>query len=139
MGECRHHPPHGFSPLFGERGGTTAGARLYRKSAAGRSPPSTLSSVEEAHAGLIERLAGLKPHRILYIADARDLKERAEHLHQVLAAVLAYVGAILTDTDHVAPGGSIDREYLLGLISDVAADVAGSISNAADDLAAGRV
>ena len=53
--------------------------------------------------------------------------------------MLDYVGAIVADTDHVAPGGSIDREYLLGLISDVAGDVAGSITNAADDLAAGRV
>jgi hypothetical protein len=34
--------------------------------------------------------------------------------------VLDYVGAIVADTDHVAPGGSIDRKYLLGLISDVA-------------------
>jgi hypothetical protein len=50
-----------------------------------------------------------------------------------------YVGAIVTDTDHVAPGGSIDRKYLVGLISDLAGDVAGSISSAADDLAAGRV
>jgi hypothetical protein len=80
-----------------------------------------------------------KPHRILYIADARDLEERAEHLQQVLGAVLDYVGAIVTDTSHVAPGGSIDRKYLLGLISNVAGDVAGSIANAADDLAAGRV
>jgi hypothetical protein len=53
--------------------------------------------------------------------------------------VLDYVGAIVADTDHVAPGGSIDRKYLLGLISDVAGDVAGSISNAAGHLAAGRV
>ena len=90
-------------------------------------------------AGLVERLAGSRPHRILYIADARDLEERAEHLQQVLGAVLDYVGAIVADTDHVAPGGSIDRKYLLGLISDVAGDVAGSISNAADDLLAGRV
>jgi hypothetical protein len=98
----------------------------------------TFSTVEAAHSGMIERLAGWKPHRILYIADARDLKERAEHLQQVLGAVLDYVGAVVTDTDHVAPGGSIDRKYLLGLISDVAGDVAGSISNAAEDLAAGR-
>jgi hypothetical protein len=49
-----------------------------------------------------------------------------------------YVGAILADTDHIAPGGSIDRKYLLGLISDVAGDVPGSIANAAEDLAAGR-
>ena len=39
----------------------------------------------------------------------------------------------------LAPGGSIDRKYLLGLISDLAGDVAGSIANAADDLAAGGV
>jgi hypothetical protein len=99
----------------------------------------TLSAVQAAHTGLIERLLASKPHRILYIADARDLEERAEHLQQVLGAVLDYVGTIVADTDHVAPGGSIDRKYLLGLISDVAGDVAGSISNAAEDLAAGRV
>jgi hypothetical protein len=98
----------------------------------------TFSTVEEAHTGLIERLAGSEPHRILYIVDARDLEERAEHLQQILGAVLDYVGAIVADTDHVAPGGSIDRRYLLGLISDVAGDVAGSIANAADDLAAGK-
>jgi hypothetical protein len=64
--------------------------------------------------------------------------ERAEHLQQILGAVLDYVGAIVTDTDHIAPGGLIDRKYLLGLISDVAGDVAGSITNAAEDLAARR-
>jgi hypothetical protein len=104
----------------------------------GARPTPTFSTVEEAHSGLIERLAGSKPHSILCIADARDLEERAEHLQQVLGAVHDYVGAIVADTDHVAPGGSIDRKHLLGLISDVAGDVAGSIANAADDLAAGR-
>jgi hypothetical protein len=103
------------------------GARLAR----------TFSTVEAAHASLIERLAVLRPCRILYIADAQDLGERAEHLQQVLGAVLNYVGAIVADTSHVAPGGSIDRKYLLGLSSDLAGDVAGSIANAADDLAAG--
>jgi hypothetical protein len=107
--------------------------------APGARPALTFSTVEAAHTGLIERLAVSKPHRILYIADARDLEERAEHLKQVFGAVLDYAGAIVTDTDHVAPGGSIDRKYLLGLISDVAGDLAGSISNAADDLVAGRV
>jgi len=107
--------------------------------APGACPPPTFSTVEEAHTALIERLVVSKPHRILYMADARDLKERAEHLQQILGAVVDYVGAIVTDTSHVAPGRSIDRKYLLGLISDVAADVAGSIANAADDLVAGRV
>jgi hypothetical protein len=88
---------------------------------------------------MIERLAVLKPYRIRNIADAQDLEEHAGHLQQVLGAVLDYVGAIVVDTSHVAPGGSIDRKYLLVLISDVAGDVAGSIANTADDLAAGRV
>ena len=80
----------------------------------------------------------LKPYRIPYIADGRDLEERAEHLQDILGAVLDYVGAIVADTSHLAPGGSIDRKYLLGLISDLAGDVAGSIANAAEDLAAER-
>jgi hypothetical protein len=107
--------------------------------ASGARPAPTFSSVEEAHTGLIESLAVLKPCRILYIADARDLEERAEHLRQVLSVMLDYLGAIVADTSHVTPGGSIDRKYLLGLISDLAGDLAGSIANAADDLAAGRV
>jgi hypothetical protein len=106
--------------------------------APGARPAPTFSTVEEAHSDLVERLSGSKPHRILYIADARDLEERAEHLQQVLGAMLDYVGAIVADTDHVAPGGSIDRKYLLGLISDVVDDIAGSISSVADDLVAGR-
>jgi hypothetical protein len=105
----------------------------------GSSPASTYSTVEEAHTGLIERLAVMKPYRILYIADAQDLEERAVHLQQVLGAVLDYVGAIVADTSHVSPGGSIDRKYLLGLVSDLAGDVAGSIANAAEDVAARRV
>jgi hypothetical protein len=102
-------------------------------------PAPTFSTMEEAYSGVIERLAVSKPHRILYIANARDLEERAKHLQQILGAVLDYVGALVADTSHIAPGGSIDRKYLLGLISDVAGDVAGSISNAAAYLAAGRV
>jgi hypothetical protein len=107
--------------------------------APGARPAPTFSTVEAAHADLVEHLSGSKPHRVLYIADVQDLGERAERLQQILGAVLDYVGAIVADTDHVAPGGSIDRKYLLGLISDVAGDVAGSISNAAADLVAGRV
>jgi len=107
--------------------------------APGARPAPTFSTVEEAHTDLIERLVASKPYRILYIADAQDLEERAEHLQQILGAVLDYVGAIVSDTSHVAPGGSIDRKYLLGMISDLAGDVAASIANAADDLAAGKV
>jgi hypothetical protein len=108
---------------------------LTTNRAPGARPP-TFSTVEKAHTSRIERLAA---YRILYIADAQDLKERAEHLQQVLGAVLDYVGAIVGVTSHVSPDGSIERKYVLGLISDLAGDVGGSIANAADDVAAGRV
>jgi hypothetical protein len=98
-------------------------------------PAATFSpGVHVEHTALIARLVPLKPHQIRYCADRRDLEERAEHIEEVLSAVLDYVGIIVRDTAHVAPGGSIDQEYLLGLISDVASDVAGFIANAADQL-----
>jgi hypothetical protein len=66
------------------------------------------------------------------VADAQDLEERAEHPQQVLGAVLDYIEAIVADTKHVASGGSIDRKYLLGMISDLACDVAGSPIRSSD-------
>jgi hypothetical protein len=72
----------------------------------------------KAHTDPIERIAVLSPTRILYIADAQDLRERAEHSQQVPGAVLDYVWAIVADTSHVAPVGSMDRKYPLALISD---------------------
>jgi hypothetical protein len=88
---------------------------MSRASRARRTP--TISTVEEAHTSLIERLSVLKPCRTLYIADPEDLEERAERLQQVLGAVLDYVRNIVVDTNHVAPSGSIDRKYLLDLVS----------------------
>ena len=93
-------------------------------------------SVHIEHTALIARLVPLKPHQIRYCADRRDLEERAEHIQQVLSAVLLYVDVIVRDTASVAPGGSIDREYLTGLITDLAGDIAGSIANAAEECAA---
>jgi hypothetical protein len=70
-------------------------ARVGLSSTISRAPgariASTFSTAEEAYTGLIERLPVLKLHRILYIAAARDLGERAEHLRRVLGAVLDYV------------------------------------------------
>jgi hypothetical protein len=90
-------------------------------------------SVHSAHTELVARLVPLKPHEIRFCADRRDLEERADHIEQVLSAVLDYVGVIVRDTAYVAPV-AIDREYLLGRIADVASDVAGFIANAADRL-----
>ncbi len=46
--------------------------------------------------------------------------------------MLGYVSEIVDDTSYVAPVGLIDGKYLMGRISDLAGDVAGAISNAAD-------
>jgi hypothetical protein len=62
--------------------------------APGARPALTFSTVEAAHTCLIERLAVSKPNRILYIADAQDLDERAKHLQQVLGTVLDCVGPL---------------------------------------------
>jgi hypothetical protein len=56
--------------------------------ALGARPAPTFSTVESAYTCLIACLSESKPHPILHIADVRDLKERAEHLQQVLGAVL---------------------------------------------------
>ena len=106
--------------------------------APGARPGATFSTVQTAHLDLVTRLAATRPHRILYIADAHDLEERAEHLRAVFAAMADYVGAIMLDTSDNAPVGSIDCKYVIGCLSDLAGDAAGAIANAADDLTAGR-
>jgi hypothetical protein len=96
-----------------------------------------MNPVEAAHTALLAKLTLEKPHRIAYCADRRDLEDRAEHIGKVLSATLDYVGAIVRDTAHVAPGGALcqsDQKYVLNLITDVASDVAGFIANAADRL-----
>jgi hypothetical protein len=104
----------------------------------GACPAATFSTVQTAHLDLLTRLAATRPHRILYIADAHDLEERAEHLRAVFAAMADYVGAVLLDTRDNAPVGSIDCKYVIGCLSDVAGDAAGAIANAADSLTAWR-
>jgi hypothetical protein len=43
----------------------------------------TIASVTDAHAHLIQRLITSKPHQIRYSADARDLEERAAHVQAI--------------------------------------------------------
>src|ERR1700674_4045550 len=85
-------------------------------------PATKFSTVETAHLDLVTRLAASRPHRILYIADAHDLEERAEHLRAVFAAMADYVGAIMLDTSDNAPVGSIDCKCVMGCLSDLAGD-----------------
>jgi hypothetical protein len=96
-----------------------------------------MNPIQAAHTTLLARLTVEKPNRIAYCADRRDLEERATHIEKTLGAVLEYVGAVVSDTAHVTPGGALsqsDQKYILNLIVDVASDVAGFVANAADRL-----
>ena len=65
-------------------------------------PALKFSIVEEAHTGLMERLAVFRPYRIV-ASRTLGIFRNAPTLEQVLGAVLHYVGAIVIDTSHVAP------------------------------------
>jgi hypothetical protein len=104
----------------------------------GARPAATFSTVQTAHLDLVARLATSRPHQIVAIADRVDIEERAEHVRDVLGAVLSYVGAVVADTNHNLPIGLLDGAYVMRSISEVAGDIAGALLNAADDLAAGR-
>jgi hypothetical protein len=61
---------------------------------------------------MARRIFGIGPLRAP-ITSCGHCEERAEHLRQVLGAVLDYGGAIVADTGHVATGKSINRKYVL--------------------------
>jgi hypothetical protein len=70
--------------------------------------PRPLSPVEMAHIRMITRRAVTKPNRIIgAFADRIDVEDRAEHLADVMAAVVEYATAIVTDTADLVPVGTI--------------------------------
>ena len=104
----------------------------------GARPAATFSTVQTAHLDRVARLATTRPHQIVAIADRVDIEERAEHVRDVLGAVLAYVGTVVADTNDSLPVGLLDGAFVMSSISELAGNVAGGLLNAADDLAAGR-
>ena len=104
----------------------------------GARPAATFSTIQTAHLDLVARLATTRPHQIIAIADRQDVEERAEHVRDVLGAVLAYIGTVVADTNDNLPIGLLNGAYVMRRISEFAGDAAGELLNAADDLAAGR-
>jgi hypothetical protein len=97
-------------------------------------PPKSTSPVLLAHTEFVVALAGNVPHPIYADVDSEDLEERANHLEKVFAALQVYLTAIIADTAHNIPGGSLDRRYLDTLFRDLAADALGVIRNAAEEM-----
>jgi peptide subunit release factor 1 (eRF1) len=99
---------------------------------ANEKPPT--NPVRAAHADFVTALAGLPPRPIPLFAYATDLEDRAEHLKKVLDALSVYLTAVLDDTAQNVPGG-LDLRQIDALLSDLAAEVPGTIQRAADAVA----
>jgi len=90
--------------------------------------------VQLAHIELVAALAGNVPHPICADVDSEDLDGRADHLDRVFAALHVYLTAIIADTAHNIPGGTLDRRYLDNLFRDLSADALAVIRNAAKEM-----
>ena len=97
-------------------------------------PPKSTNPVRLAHIELVAALAGNVPHPIYADVDSEDLDGRADHLEKVFAALHVYLAAIVADTAHNIPDGTLDRRYLENLFRDLSADALGVIRNAAEEM-----
>jgi hypothetical protein len=97
-------------------------------------PKRSTCPVRAAHTELVAALAGNPPHPIYAEADSDDLEARADHLEKVFAALHVYFGAIVDDTSQNIPSGTLDRQYLANLFSDLAGDSVDAIRNAAGEM-----
>ena len=97
-------------------------------------PPKSTNPVPLAHIEFVAALAGNVPHPIYTEVDSEDIDGRADHLEQVFAALHVYLTAIIADTAHNIPGGTLDRRYLEILFEDLSADALGAIRNAAEEM-----
>jgi hypothetical protein len=97
-------------------------------------PPKSTNPVRLAHIELVAALAGNVPHPIFADVDSEDLNGRADHLEKVFAALHVYLTAIIADTAHNIPGGTLDRRYLDNLFRDLSADALAVIRNAGEEM-----
>jgi hypothetical protein len=97
-------------------------------------PPKPTNPVRLAHIELVAALAGNVPHPIYADVDSEDLNGCADHLEKVFAALHVYLAAIIADTAHNIPGGTLDRRYLDNLFRDLSADALAVIRNAAEEM-----
>jgi hypothetical protein len=97
-------------------------------------PQKSTNPVRLAHTEFVVTIAGNAPHAIYADVDSEDLEGRADHLEKVFAALHVYLSAIIADTAHNIPGGTLDRRYLDNLFRDLSADALCVIRNAAEEM-----
>ena len=78
------------------------------------------------------KLIRLKPNRIIGNFDSADLRERAEHVGEVLGTVGEFINAVATDTAYEAPCGAIETDYVAKLLRDAASHIVAHIARRAD-------
>jgi hypothetical protein len=74
-------------------------------------PPKSTSPTRAAHTEFVAALAGNMPQPIHSDGHSEHLEGRADHLEKVFAALHVYLTAIIADTSHNIPSGSLDRRY----------------------------
>jgi hypothetical protein len=97
-------------------------------------PPKSANPVQLAHTEFVAALAGNVPHPICADVDSEDLDGRVDHPEKVFTALHVYLTAIIADTAHNIPGGTLDRRYLDNLFRGLSAGALGVIRNAAKDM-----
>jgi hypothetical protein len=97
-------------------------------------PSKSMCPVRAAHTEFVAALAGNAPHPIYADVDSEDLDGRADHLEKVFAALHVYLTAIIADTAHNVPGGTLDRRYLDNLFRHLSAEALCAIRNAAEEM-----
>jgi hypothetical protein len=94
----------------------------------GPEPPpqrTALSSLHQAHAELIAKLAAAKPTRIRTArgADETDIELRELHIRAVTGSYLRYVKSVVEDiNDHLVAGERIDCGQFIAAFVEVASD-----------------
>jgi len=96
--------------------------------------PKSTSPVRLAHIEFVAAIARNVPHPIYADVDSEDLDGLADHLEKVFAALHVYLTAIIADTAHNVPGGTLDRRYRDNLFRDLSADALCIIRNAAEEM-----
>jgi len=97
-------------------------------------PPKSTSPVRLGYIEFVVALAGNVPHPVYADVDSEDLDARGDHLEKVFAALHVYLTAIIADTAHNIPGGTLDCRYLDNLFQDLSADALAMVRNAAEEM-----
>ena len=98
--------------------------------------PIVRQSIRVHYAELIAALVKSQPVPIRFVADARDLDERSEHITAIGRAFAAYIEELVDDTAYKLNTGTLDRDVHFQILDSID-QAAGQMSRISEDLAEG--